>query len=582
MEAAGRVASFLDLDQALTEIVGDAVELVGGDSGDVVLHDPERRVMRVVAVAGLSEGLVGFEFQPDEGVSSRVMAARRTIIVADYAQYRHRVRGLDRYGFRAVVSAPLVSRGDPIGALNVHTTDPEHGFTRDDARLLTAFADHAAVAIDNARRYENEARLARELARTNEELTRSLTLQRRLAEQILLGRGPEGVTRELARLLGRPVMVQDHLLRVIAGASPGNGSSWRELALDEDAAHDPEVGPLLARAEDTGRAVELPAGRRSPARWVSPIRSGPEGVAYLVLPTQEDLGALDHALIEVASTGVALELARLRARVEVERRLRGDVLAELLEGAFGTDDDIRARAALLGHDLSVPRALLLLDSPARGGPPPTGLLEVVETALEEHAPGTIVAVYQDLVVALIPEGGGNGSMASPAAVAEVLTDAVERAVRVRPAVILGEGCHETSDYAPAFRLARDGAEAARRLGRTGVIDARRLGVARLLVAASDKEELSAFARRTLGPLLRQGDQPRQLLQTLRSYMETGFNQRATARRCYVHINTVAYRLRRVETLLGTDLSDPDALLDLAFALRIAELSGLLEKHNGST
>jgi DNA-binding PucR family transcriptional regulator len=102
-----------------------------------------------------------------------------------------------------------------------------------------------------------------------------------------------------------------------------------------------------------------------------------------------------------------------------------------------------------------------------------------------------------------------------------------------------------------------------------------LGAYRLLLKTSAPDELRAYARRTLGPLLdpeRRG--AAELLQTLRAFLEAGRSQRAAARVCSVHVNTVVYRLGRVSDLLGVDLSDPAVVFDITLALRILDVAGL--------
>lgn len=58
-----------------------------------------------------------------------------------------------------------------------------------------------------------------------------------------------------------------------------------------------------------------------------------------------------------------------------------------------------------------------------------------------------------------------------------------------------------------------------------------------------------------------------LADTLRSYLDNFGDVATTARQLHVHPNTVRYRVRRIEQLLGTSLDDPDARLLLALSLR---------------
>ena len=56
-------------------------------------------------------------------------------------------------GIKAVAYLPLISRGDVVGILYVNLTVP-HRFSQNDRLLLELFADQAAIAIENARLYQ--------------------------------------------------------------------------------------------------------------------------------------------------------------------------------------------------------------------------------------------------------------------------------------------------------------------------------------------------------------------------------------------------------------------------------------------
>lgn len=62
-----------------------------------------------------------------------------------------------------------------------------------------------------------------------------------------------------------------------------------------------------------------------------------------------------------------------------------------------------------------------------------------------------------------------------------------------------------------------------------------------------------------------------LLQTLRAYLENGGSLEATAKSLFVHANTVRYRLRRIQELIGEDVTDPR----VAFVVQTAIVVGLI-------
>ena len=368
-DAVPRIAPSLDVQEVLTEIVSEAASLLRAETGDIILVDSDKQVFRIVAAARHATGVIGKEYPLDQGLAARVVASGRTLIVPDYSRYEHRIDTLRDYGFRATMASPLIARGETIGVLTVEHTGTDLEFGDEDARLLTAFANHAAVALDNARRYENEVALARDLARANDELSRSLVLQRRLVEQVLADRGPGAIAAELARLLDRRVVLQDRFWHAIAGASPDGSDDWQELVLPHG---EPGHGALRGGMDQLTaewRPVLLGAGvLDGPTRLVAPVVAGHQEVAgFLVIEWSGEPTDLDRALIEVAATGVALELLKLSGRAEVEQTVRGELATDLVNGAYSAQDVIVARAARMGYDLEEPRDVILLGLDAAGG-----------------------------------------------------------------------------------------------------------------------------------------------------------------------------------------------------------------------
>jgi hypothetical protein len=443
LATARRVAESLELDTVLASIVQDATALLGADSGDMLLWDRDRDKLRVVAVSNFPPDMLGFELAFGEGISSQAILAQRTIEVGDYRTYEHRAKALDRYDFGAVLCAPLLFRGVAIGALNVHAHAGQRGFPPAGADLLAAFAGHAAIAIDHARRFENEVRLGRVLAETNQELTRLLTVQQQLAERVILDAGPGGIANVLAEHLGRRVVIQDHLHRLIAGASPDGGDDWRQLVWEfSPPKRDPE-----------------------PARdpFTIAVRVGVDVVGHLLLSSDDDLGPIDRALVDAATTGVALEFAKERAAAEVEERLRGEAAADLLTGSYPSEEAIGARAARLGYDLGEPRDLMVIDVGPPGdrsdaGPVPDherirGLLQQVRERLASRVSRSLAIQHAGTIVVLAD--AGRQVRFDSRELAMDLKAWLESSIGVGNVTIAtSDRCTRPNDYAPAFRLAR--------------------------------------------------------------------------------------------------------------------------------
>jgi DNA-binding PucR family transcriptional regulator len=80
--------------------------------------------------------------------------------------------------------------------------------------------------------------------------------------------------------------------------------------------------------------------------------------------------------------------------------------------------------------------------------------------------------------------------------------------------------------------------------------------------------LRSFRERLLGPLAEYDNRhSAELLPTLRSFLACDGSWSACASRMYVHVNTVRYRIGRIEAITGRDLSALPDRVDFFLALR---------------
>ncbi|MFY9933222.1 MAG: helix-turn-helix domain-containing protein, partial [Streptosporangiaceae bacterium] len=129
------------------------------------------------------------------------------------------------------------------------------------------------------------------------------------------------------------------------------------------------------------------------------------------------------------------------------------------------------------------------------------------------------------------------------------------------AAALSGALHEASS---ARRLATLRATAA-----LSVVTSDEVASHELLLASVPASVLRQFRDRLLGPLLAYDEQHRaELVRTLREFLACSGSWNACAATMYVHVNTVRYRIRRIEELTGRNLSCLDDQVDFFLALRV--------------
>ena len=152
----------LSLDDLLEALLDRVRSIADSDTAAILMLDGD--VLRARAAKGLEEEVErGVTIPVGKGFAGRIAAERRAVSIEDVEHADILNPLLREKGVRSLLGVPLLVEGRVIGVLHVGTLHPRV-FTAEDAELLQAAADRAALAIEHARMYEAEhdARLAAE------------------------------------------------------------------------------------------------------------------------------------------------------------------------------------------------------------------------------------------------------------------------------------------------------------------------------------------------------------------------------------------------------------------------------------
>jgi PAS domain S-box-containing protein len=208
------------LQEALDRVSADVLPPTGAVAAALVLVDPETHAFQMAGTAGLDEDyLERLEESRRLGAplaTSEAFATRKPVVRQDVQDHARRdprfapVKGLLSHTRGvAAIAVPMLVRDQPLGVLTA-LYPPGHHPDQEDASFLTAMAEQASVAVDNARllanvqgkaALEERHRLARELHDSVSQALFSMSLQARAVELAVLeaGNDPQG---KAARGLG--------------------------------------------------------------------------------------------------------------------------------------------------------------------------------------------------------------------------------------------------------------------------------------------------------------------------------------------------------------------------------------------
>src|SRR5213593_4554552 len=190
------VTGTLDVERIAYLVARGVVELLEGHGSLVFRYEAEARTLHAIGFFGEDASAVkGIVLQPGEGAAGLAVAERRIVSTSDILNepgfhltpaLRERIQSRL---YRSVLCVPLVARDRVVGALAMGA-EAGRVFTREEHLVLQAFADQAALAIENAQLYAS----ARDsLARLRE--TQAQLLQ--AGKMSALGQLVSGVAHEL-------------------------------------------------------------------------------------------------------------------------------------------------------------------------------------------------------------------------------------------------------------------------------------------------------------------------------------------------------------------------------------------------
>jgi hypothetical protein len=408
-------------------------------------------------------------------------------------------------------------------------------------------------------------------------MTRVLGRRRLLLSAVAEGGGLDAMFRLMSRELGAECWLLTGLGRVVGGTGPAlPGPLALRLASEYlRAGRLPAVAELTAPGADGGTYTLLGVGGEPRiTSW------------FLACPgrDQDWSHELRESVAELAAD-VALERARLDAAGTGDRKLAEAIVGLLAAGGAGAapaEVSSLMRAAGLPPDSRY--VVVALAAEADWGQN-TGRWRrelAAELAVPLAGPSLAAPLGEEIILLIpVPE-----DLAEPAhAFAAGIGQAAQVVAADRSLIRVTAGVSAPAEGVTALAGALQEAGSARRLaalrsnggggGGAGgaaavsVVTSDEVASHELLLATVPPGVLRSFRARLLGPLLAYDDRHRaELLPTLRAFLACSGSWNACAAKMSVHVNTVRYRIRRIEELTGRDLSCLDDQVDFYLALQI--------------
>jgi adenylate cyclase len=151
------INSTLDLDLILDDVIDTVIALTGAERGYVVLKDPDTgELVFRVARDDRQRKLAESEFVVSRTVVQQVAEQGELIVTTNATEETgfSTVDSIVGFMLRSILCVPLIRKDEVIGVIYADNRHKQSLFGEREKRLVMAFANQAAVAIDNARLFE--------------------------------------------------------------------------------------------------------------------------------------------------------------------------------------------------------------------------------------------------------------------------------------------------------------------------------------------------------------------------------------------------------------------------------------------
>ncbi|MBT2727762.1 helix-turn-helix domain-containing protein [Bacillus sp. ISL-75] len=581
--------SSLDIDTIIDSIMVQTVSVIDAAHGGVLfIYDPKQDLLIPKSDSNFKSEITRVRLKPGESMTGLAFTAQKCLIFHNRTEVEKATATLSETNHMLMdqsiptlpyssICAPILLKGECIGVITLDSFDQSLHFIPEDINLLTAIAHQAAVALEKANLYSEQEETVRQLeelnntiSKQNEMLSRSVDIHNRLAALVLHGEGLDSIITYLNETTGHNVLLYDDLGELISYA-------YKDRLSDDELYTIRELAQNAIKTPGNVRSfIETNMNKANQCITVLPIGAKPTLYGSLIIVSPEKMRDVDIAALEHACTVISLELVKDQAIFDAQEKINGELIDVLFSGKV--DGTILQKAKQMDFDpmgdyLAVIIRLDEMDNTHKRNSIIRHLVQLANRVfLKNSLKGMAVRNHNQIVVLLTFQ-----QKVSPAYAHHQVKELVskfQQEIQVKnwgTNVSIGIGRIHSS----LLKVTKSMQEAAKCLqflqsygGKNQVISYKELGVQRLLLQNTE-EELIDFIMEVLGPLF-EYDQSRkgELLPSLFAYLEHNQNAKEAAESIHVHTNTLMYRLKRIEEILSTDLSDSQQFLNIHLAVSL--------------
>jgi len=589
-----------DTSYILNSLLKESLKYIkGGDAGIIFLFNEKTKYLEPRAYVGFDKEVEGVRIKSNESMTGITFSNKRPMIFKSPLEIQEATSTMEKSNINIIkntyenlfpkinssICCPLIFREKCMGVIVVDNFSDENQLTIDDLNFLKSISINAAIAVNNAMNYEREIKNNINLQKYNKiiekqrnEYQYSTNLHNKLTSMVLEGCLIQDIILELSKILDRDVIIIDLFFNIRNYVL--NRSVPFEILKNNRARISQKLSKLsntVYRFPDTDYFL-----------YLSPIIVSKDNLGWFGIISKNALvSEMDKITIERGSTILALELFRINEMQEMEQKLKGDFLDNLI---LNQDKEYVIKCSKrYGYNINREHQIMILElnntSLKEKGNDlynrefincQKKLYEFLSKSILKYFPNTISIIKGYNIVFILELNKITKSNLSRTTIEKIL---ISRQVKLimnnkykNISLGISNSFSEISNFKNAYSNAVQSLKIGRKIYKDNFIVFYDELETKKILLNNQIEDLKEFVDKTLGNLLNYSNNSRKdFLETLSIYIKSSGNWSYTKDKLHIHGNTLSYRIKRIEEILGIDLSNYNHRLKIQIALEILEI-----------
>ena len=561
--AAGIVESStgFDFDTMIQKILEKTISIVMADAGMLWVYDKKINKLICKAYKGnvsdiasslqldLGEGLIGKTFL--RGTPKLYSSYDEVLPDIEDFSSENKTKVLSIFGDRKMDSTyllPIFVNQQIECILIVYRFKGNLAFSASDIENLKIFAELIEITMTNARGLIT-------LQSQLDILEKCNNLYSRLTSLSVNNSGITNIVKELQKSLGSSLLVID----LITHEQFPRGAAFEKEFLAK----------LMQADIKKNESIQFESEKRIEKYSAHPIYVENSCLGYLVAGTIDNESPANQMMLEIGKMVIALELSKSKSMLDLCFKRTAQNFFELIN--LTNPLDLAKKSVELGIDQNADNAIVEFMIPNDNNEKQASLVYRLIAQLKKELAGTqkIIFSTDNKIIALVSAHSTNGRNLVQQQIIEIVRQA-QKELAISIYAGMGSFYSGVKDIDKSYREGENALLYQLSRNNPGLLKYAEMGVNQLFINLTS-EEATTFLSKIFTPLREKSKQAESLETTLITYIEENCSILQTAKRLYIHPNTLYQRLKKIENSLQISLKKPEDILQIQLACYLTRI-----------